>query len=339
MNHMDAPLPEDTARRSPSAGSGAVGLSIVVPVYRGANSVGRLVAALSELHPAGGIEVVLVNDGSPDNSGDVCRDLVQSASIPLIYIEHSRNYGEHNAVMTGLRHARGDYVITMDDDLQNPPEEVVKLYDHARLGGWDVVYTRYAEKKHAGWRNIGSRFANKVADWLLDKPKGLYLSSFRCMSSLVVRSVTEYRGPYPYVDGLIMQVTQRIDSIEVLHLPRAEGRSNYNLRRLVRLWLNLATSFSLAPLRVATCAGAGMAALGALGAVGVIAEALISRGTPSGWASTMTVLLLVGGVQSMILGVLGEYVGRTFLSANGKPQGTVRLMERNTAATVRLDRS
>ena len=339
MNDMNATLPEDAASGSPSGGSSTVGLSIVVPVYRGASSVGRLVAALSELHPAGGIEVVLVNDGSPDNSGDVCRDLVLSAAIPLIYIEHSRNYGEHNAVMTGLRHARGDYVITMDDDLQNPPDEVVKLYDHARLGGWDVVYTRYAEKKHAGWRNIGSRFANQVADWLLDKPKGLYLSSFRCMSALVVRSVTEYRGPYPYVDGLIMQVTQRIDSIEVLHLPRAEGQSNYNLRRLVRLWLNLATSFSLAPLRVATFAGAGMAALGALGAVGVIAEALISRGTPSGWASTMTVLLLVGGVQSMILGVLGEYVGRTFLSANGKPQGTVRMMERNTAATVRQERS
>ena len=138
-------------------------------------------------------------------------------------------------------------VITMDDDLQNPPEEVLKLYDHTRLGGWDVVYTRYVVKEHAGWRNLGSRFANKVADWLLDKPRGLYLSSFRCMSELVVRSVTRYRGPYPYVDGLIMQVTQRIDSIEVRHLPRAAGRSNYTLKRLVRLWLNLATSFSLAP--------------------------------------------------------------------------------------------
>lgn len=332
---MDTLLPE--ARPAASATSGPVGLSIVVPVYRGANSIGTLVAALSRLHPAGGIEVVLVNDGSPDNSAEACRELVRSASIPLIYIEHSRNYGEHNAVMTGLRHARGDYVITMDDDLQNPPEEAVKLYDHARLGGWDVVYTRYAEKKHAGWRNLGSRFANQVADWLLDKPKGLYLSSFRCMSKLVVQAVTQYTGPYPYVDGLIMQITQRIDSIEVRHLPRAEGRSNYNLRRLVRLWLNLATSFSLAPLRVASFAGAGMAALGALGAVGVIAEALISRATPSGWASTMTVLLLVGGVQSMILGVLGEYVGRTFLSANGKPQGTIRMMERNAAATIGRD--
>ena len=149
--------------------------------------------------------------------------MATARGVPITYIEHARNFGEHNAVMTGLRHARGRYVITMDDDLQNPPEEVIRLYDHARLGNWDVVYTRYAVKQHAGWRNLGSRFANAVADRLLDKPKGLYLSSFRCMSALVVRSVTRYHGPYPYVDGLIMQVTQRIDSIEVRHLPRARG--------------------------------------------------------------------------------------------------------------------
>jgi undecaprenyl-phosphate 4-deoxy-4-formamido-L-arabinose transferase len=309
-----------------------VGLSIVIPVYRGAATIGRLVDALSDLPPAGGLEIVLVNDGSPDNSGEVCRELVRHASVPVTYVEHARNYGEHNAVMTGLRHTGGAYVITMDDDLQNPPEEVVRLYDHARLGGWDVVYTRYAVKQHQGWRNLGSRFANAVADRLLDKPKGVYLSSFRCMSAFVVRAVTHYSGPYPYVDGLIMQVTQRIDSIEVRHLPRREGSSSYNLRRLVRLWLNLATSFSLAPLRLAIYAGAFMALLGGIGAVATIAEALFLRDTPSGWASTMTVILLVAGVQSMILGVLGEYVGRTFLSANGKPQGTVRSIERNAAA-------
>ncbi len=308
------------------------GLSIVVPVYRGANTVGQLVAELSALKPEGGMEIILVNDGSPDNSAEVCQALLGTATVPLIYIEHARNYGEHNAVMTGLRRARGDYVITMDDDLQNPPEEVMRLYDHARNGRWDVVYTRYASKKHALWRNIGSRFANAVADRLLDKPKGLYLSSFRCMARLVVQSVTRYTGPYPYVDGLIMEVTQRIDSIEVRHLPRAEGRSNYTLTRLVRLWLNLATSFSLAPLRMATFLGIGMATLGAIGAALTIIEALVVRGTPSGYASTMVVILLVGGVQSMILGVLGEYVGRTFLSANGKPQGTVRLISRNRAA-------
>ena len=247
-----------------------VGLSIVVPVYRGAATVGRLVEALSALRPEGGLEVVLVNDGSPDNSGEVCRALAATAAIPLTYVEHARNFGEHNAVMTGLRHARGAYVITMDDDLQNPPEEVLKLYDHARLGGWDVVYTRYAEKKHEGWRNIGSRFANGVADMLLDKPRGLYLSSFRCMSALVVAEVTRYSGPYPYIDGLIMQVTQRIASIEVMHLARAEGRSNYTLKRLVLLWLNLATNFSILPLRLAILAGVAMGILGLLGAIAVV---------------------------------------------------------------------
>jgi hypothetical protein len=130
-----------------------------------------------------------------------------------------------------------------------------------------------------------------------------------------------------------MQVTQRIDSIEVRHLPRLEGRSNYTLVRLVRLWLNLATSFSLAPLRLAIYAGLALSLLGAIGAVATISEALFSHDTPSGWASTMVVLLLVGGVQSKILGVLGEYVGRTFLSANGKPQGTIRSIERSTDLT------
>jgi undecaprenyl-phosphate 4-deoxy-4-formamido-L-arabinose transferase len=308
------------------------GLSVVIPVYRGATTIGHLVQALAALEPQGGLEIVLVNDGSPDNSAEICTALVTTMRVPITYIEHARNYGEHNAVMTGLRHAAGRFVITMDDDLQNPPDEVVRLYDHARLSNWDVVYTRYETKQHAGWRNLGSRFANAVADRLLDKPRGLYLSSFRCMSAFVVQAVTRYGGPYPYVDGLIMQITQRIDSLTVRHLPRAEGRSNYTLRRLIRLWLNLATSFSLAPLRLAIFAGVAMATAGMIGAVATIAEALITRDTPSGWASTMTVVLLVSGVQSMMLGIIGEYVGRTFLSANGKPQGTVRTVLRNTAA-------
>ncbi len=316
-------MPSGSAQRLADPLHDAPALSVVVPVYNGAATVGALVAALGALEVPGGLEIVLVNDGSPDTSGDVCRALLHTSAVPLTYVEHARNYGEHNAVMTGLRHARGAFVITMDDDLQNPPEEVVRLFLHTRDRGYDVVYTRYAEKKHEGWRNLGSRFANRVADMLLDKPRGLYLSSFRCMSRLVVDGITRYEGPYPYVDGLIMQVTQRLGSLEVMHLPRAEGVSNYTIRRLVRLWLNLAVNFSLLPLRLAVFAGVAMGALGAIGALVVVLSALAGE-QPQGWASTMVVILLLSGVQFVILGILGEYLGRTFLTGNRKPQGIVR---------------
>ena len=182
-------------------------LSVVIPVYNGADSIGELVAALEELQIPGGHEIVLVIDGSPDNSLAVCGELVSRARIPITLVDHARNFGEHNAVMTGLRHARGAHVINMDDDLQNPPEEVARLLAYAQETGADVVYTYYEESKHAAWRNLGSRFTNWVAGFVLDKPKGLYLSSFRCMSAFLVREVTRYEGPFPYIDGLILQVT------------------------------------------------------------------------------------------------------------------------------------
>ncbi len=314
-------------RTDPAGHDCAPALSIVIPVYNGAATIGELVTALADLEVEGGLEIVLVNDGSPDDSRAVCLGLVESVGVPITYIEHARNYGEHNAVMTGLRHARGGHVITMDDDLQNPPEEVVRLFHACRDGGHDVVYTFYAEKRHAWWRNLGSRFANRVADVLLDKPRGLYLSSFRCMNRLVVDGVTRYEGPFPYVDGLIMQVTQRIGTIEVRHLPRAVGRSNYTLRRLVRLWLNLAFNFSLLPLRLAVFLGLAMAAIGGAAAIYVVLHALFGS-PPEGWASTVTVVLLLSGVQLVILGIIGEYLGRTFQTGNRKPQGIVRTVVR-----------
>ena len=210
-------------------------LSIVVPVYNGAATIGELVNALRALEITDGLEIVLVVDGSPDNSLDICCTLVDAASVPITLIKLARNYGEHNAVMAGLRHASGAHVITMDDDLQNPPEEIERLLAFAQGSGKEVIYTFYDDKHHPIWRNLGSRFANRVADFVLEKPRGLYLSSFRCMSAFVVREITRYEGPFPYVDGLILQVTHDVDRLMVRHLPRAAGRSNYTLRRLMRL--------------------------------------------------------------------------------------------------------
>jgi glycosyltransferase involved in cell wall biosynthesis len=306
-------------------------LSIVVPVYNGAQTVGILVHALAALEIAGGHEIVLVVDGSPDDSLAVCRRLAAEVTLPITVVNHSRNYGEHNAVMSGLRHARGAYMISMDDDLQNPPEEVKRLYEHTRDNDYDVVYTYYETKHHALWRNLGSAFHNRVADFLLDKPKGLYLSSFRCISAFVAREIVRNDGPFPYVDGLILQTTKAIGRLQVNHLPRAEGRSNYTLRRLLRLWLSMALNFSVMPLRVATLFGLVMSVLGFLGLIDVVIEALLGE-TPSGWGSTLVIVLLFSGAQLLMLGIAGEYLGRLFLTVNKRPQAIVRDVTRSGEA-------
>src|SRR5260370_4641203 len=205
-----------------------------------------MTVALAALSIKGGHEGVLVHAGSRGNSLAVCRDRVRNCPVPLTVVDLARNFGEHNAVMAGLRAARGAWIITMDDDLQNPPGEIVRLLEYARSTGKEAVYTWYGTKEHAAWRNLGSRFTNQVADLLLDKPKGLYLSSFRCLSAFVVEHVTRYAGPFPYIDGLVLQVTQNIDRIEANHLPPPEARSNYTLRPLIRLLLTIsATSLSI----------------------------------------------------------------------------------------------
>ena len=300
-------------------------LSIVVPVYNGAATIGELVNALRALEIPGGLEIVLSVDGSPDNSLEVCKRLAAEPGAPLTVLSLSRNYGEHNAVMAGLSRARGAFAITMDDDLQNPPGEVKRLFEHARDGNYDAVYTYYAEKQHAAWRNLGSRFTNWCADRMIDKPPGLYLSSFRCISAFVRDHVTAgYEGPYPYVDGLILQVTQNIGRLQVAHLPRIEGRSNYTIARLFRLWLSMFLNFSVIPLRFATLFGIAFGLLGALAAVIVVAEAISAHKPPQGWASLMVAVLVLAGVQLIVVGLIGEYLGRMFLASNRKPQYLVR---------------
>jgi len=311
-------------------------LSIVIPVYNGAESVGELVEALDALDIAGGHEIVLVNDGSPDNSLEVCRALVGRTRAPITLVDLARNFGEHNAVMAGLRHTRGAHVITMDDDLQNPPEEVERLLAFAQESGHEVIYTYYEEKQHAVWRNLGSNFTNWVASFVLDKPKGFYLSSFRCMSAFVVREITRYEGPFPYVDGLILQVTQDIDRLLVSHLPRAIGRSNYTLRRLLRLWMSMFVNFSVMPLRISTLTGFALSLVGALGSAAAVVEALFFS-PPPGWASVFAAILLLSGVQLLILGIVGEYLGRLYLTANKKPQSVVKAVTRADPAAAAAD--
>ena len=303
-------------------------LSFVIPLYYSAETIQTLVREIEALSIEGGHELVLVNDGSRDATAGICRELLRDARIPIIFVNHARNYGEHNAVLTGYRHARGAYIVNLDDDGQNPPAEAVRLWQHAKHEGLDVVYGRYAKKEHAAWRNLGSWLTNRMTDWVLDKPRGFYLSSFRCVSAFVAREVALHDGPFPYVDGLILQVTQNLGSLEVQHAERTAGQSGYTLRRLVRLWASTFVNFSVMPLRLATLLGLIMAIVGLTGLAVVFYLRVTDRGPDYGWGSLMGALLVFSGTQLVMLGLIGEYVGRMFLTVNRRPQSVVRSVER-----------
>ncbi|MBK9991573.1 MAG: glycosyltransferase [Verrucomicrobia bacterium] len=299
-------------------------LSFVIPLYNSAETIRPLVKTIEQLAVEGGHEIVLVNDGSRDATTDVCRALVSEARVPITLIEHARNFGEHNAVLTGWRHARGIHIVNIDDDGQNPPAEAVRLWLHAKTANLDVVYGHYAHKKHSLWRNAGSWFTNRMTDWALDKPAGFYLSSFRCVTAFVAKAATANDGPFPYIDGLLLQTTQRIGSLAVEHEQRQAGASGYTLRKLMRLWASTFINFSIMPLRIATIIGLGMAVAGFAGIGVVFYWWLTEKGPAFGWGMLMAALLTFSGVQLVLLGVIGEYIGRMFLTVNQRPQSLVR---------------
>lgn len=296
-------------------------LSIVIPVYNGSKTIGRVVGFLSEIDFGGKIEVILVDDGSIDNSEEVCKGLVSEAEdVSISFVKLSRNFGEHNAVMAGLNIVKGRYIITVDDDLQNPPSEVLKLYQYAYQSKKHVIYTYYREKKHHWFRNLGSQFANWTATLVLEKQKDLYLSSFRCMSAKVVKEIIQYKGPFPYIDGLIIQVTNSIGSLQVEHVARSEGRSNYTIKRLLRLWTSIALNFSTVPLRIISSLGFFASLLSLVFLADILWEYFYSGVTVPGWFSLMSVILFFSGSQMIMLGVAGEYIGRIYQTINRKPQ-------------------
>jgi undecaprenyl-phosphate 4-deoxy-4-formamido-L-arabinose transferase len=302
----------------------APALTFVIPMYNSAETIAALVRDVAALSVDGGHEIVLVNDGSADRTFEVCRELVRTMPIPITVVEHARNFGEHNAVLTGWRHARGTHIVNLDDDGQNPPDEAVRLWQHAKQNNLDVVYGHYAVKQHSAFRNFGSWLTNRMTDAALDKPAGFYLSSFRCVSGFIAQKVTSYAGPYPYIDGLLLQVTQRIGSITVRHEQRRAGQSGYTLPRLIRLWLSAWLNFSLLPLRLATFLGFATALAGLVAFGLVVVLYLSNRGPAYGWGWVMATLLVFSGTQLVMLGLIGEYLGRTFLTINQRPQSAVR---------------
>ena len=305
-----------------------IDLSFVIPVFNGSRSVAGVVERIYELYADLGIEIVLVNDGSDDESERVCRQLHEKHPASLTFVHLSRNFGEHNAVLAGLHHASGDYVALLDDDGQNPPEEVRRLYDTAREERFDVVYGRYRRKQHGLLRNLGSRFNDRVANWMLEKPVDLYLSSFKVMNRFVVEEVKRYRGAFPYIDGLILRTTRNLGQIDVDHRERDGSASNYTARRLFLLWLNMFLNFSILPLRLSAAVGAlaSVSSLFLLAAI-VFDKLYINPDVAVGIPTVLLTVVFFAGVQLFILGAVGEYLGRLFLDHSGTPQFVVRYVQ------------
>ncbi|MCM1320683.1 MAG: glycosyltransferase family 2 protein [Bacteroides sp.] len=297
-------------------------VSICIPVYNGADSIERLLAAIDEAFRGTEKEVVLVNDGSSDSSAQVCRALTERYDY-VRFVDLRKNSGEHNAVMCALNYCTGDCAAIIDDDLQNPPEEIFKLIDEMKKG-YDVVFAKYHKKRHSFLRNLGSKFNDLFATWLLEKPKDLYLCSFKLITRPVIDEIIKYKGPFPYVDGLILRVTDNFSSVYVKHNARETGHSNYNLKRLVRLYLNMFINFSIKPMRLIMGIGFAIMIIALILAAIFIIEKLLQPEISAGWTSLAVLVLFFGGLQSFFLGLIGEYIGKNYLDKNGTPQWTVK---------------
>lgn len=297
-------------------------LSICIPVYNGSDTISPLMENLDSTFSKIEKEVVLVNDGSRDNSAEVCKNLCKKYDY-VKFINLRRNYGEHNAVMCALNYCTGDYAVIIDDDLQNPPEEIFKLLNEIEKG-YDVVYSKYHEKKHHWFRNFGSKVNDVFATWLIGKPKNLYLCSFKIINRAMIEELKKYKGPFPYIDGLLLRATNNVSSVFVEHKARTQGKSNYTLGKLLNLWLSMFINFSIKPMRFITITGLTISLISVVMALFFIVEKIMNPQTVPGWTTIIVLLLFFGGLQSTFLGIIGEYIGKNYLDQNNTPQWVVK---------------
>lgn len=305
-------------------------LSFVIPCYRSENTIGAVVKELTETVAARADEydheIVLVNDGSPDHTAEAIEKLCGEYPS-IVFVNLSRNFGQHSALMAGFHHVSGDIVICLDDDGQTPANECFKLIDKV-AEGYDLVFAEYPKRKQSWFRNLGSRFNTFCNHFFYNQPKELTANSYYACQRFVVDSALQYPNPFPYVTGLLFQSVSRYCNVPVTHRARTEGQSGYTLKKLISLWVNGVTAFSIKPLRLASYLGWIIAAGGSLFALYTIIRKLFHPEMQAGWASTISIMLLLGGVIIALMGVIGEYIGRIYLSINRYPQFVVRSVTR-----------
>lgn len=300
-------------------------ISFVIPCYKSALTLPGVVEEIKNTMTASMLydyEIVLVNDCSPDDTFTVIKKLC-GENPKIKGINLAKNFGQHAALMAGFRCIKGEIVVCLDDDGQTPADEVEKLLNKLDEGN-DVVYAKYAHKQHSLFRNLGSKINDLMARIMLGKPKELYVSSYFAMKRFVLEEVIRYENAYPYVIGLVLRSTKSIANVNVTHRERAIGTSGYTLGKLFGLWINGFTSFSVKPLRIATLIGAICAFLGFAYGIYTIIKKFISPAVPLGFSSMMSAIMFIGGMLMLMLGLLGEYIGRIYVCMNNSPQYVVK---------------
>lgn len=303
-------------------------ISFVIPCYASQHTVEHVVTEIRETmnkireSRAYTYEIILVNDCSPDNTIETIRRLCEKDSC-IKGISFARNFGQHAALMAGLRQSVGDYVVCLDDDGQTPADEVDKLLDKLEEG-YDAVYAKYDHKQHSLFRNLGSKANELMTRVMLDKPAELYISSYFAAKRYIVDDMIRYENSYPYVIGLVLRATKNITNVMVHHREREEGSSGYTIKKLLSLWFNGFTAFSVKPLRLATCLGGFSAFLGFAYGIYTILKKFINPNVPMGFSSMMAALVFFGGMIMLMLGLIGEYIGRIYISLNNSPQYVIR---------------
>ena len=296
-------------------------VSFVIPCYRSEKTVAGVTeeirAAMAALDTYD-YEIVLVNDCSPDGTYQVIRALAEQ-DARITAVDLAKNFGQHAALMCGLRHAAGDYVVCLDDDGQTPADEVGKLLEKLEEG-LDVVYASYAQKWESGFRRFGSEVNRRMTEIMLSKPRELELTSYFAAKRFLVDEMLRYEHCYPYVMGLVLRSTKNICNVPVKHRARESGSSGYTLGKLLGLWMNGFTSFSVKPLRISIWSGVILALLGFVYALAAVIRYFTVHTAPLGWTTTTVLLLIVGGFILVMLGLVGEYVGRVFMCVNATPQ-------------------
>lgn len=299
-------------------------ISYVIPCYCSALTVkGVVLEIINKMDTlAYDYEIILVNDSSPDHTFEVITELYREYRRVTV-IDLAKNFGQHAAVMAGLFYVSGDIIICLDDDGQTPADEVDRLLDQIEKG-YDVVYASYENKQHSLFRRFGSWVNSKMAESMLGKPEKLYISSYFAARRFVVEEIKKYENPYPYLPGLVLRTSKNICSVPVEHRKRELGHSGYSLKKLVSLWINGFTSFSVKPLRVAMVSGFITAVAGFAYAAVTIIRKLLQPDIVIGWSSTIAVILIIGGMILCVLGMIGEYVGRIYICMNNSPQYVIR---------------